>query len=358
MNRSSLYGVSLAARKRQNYTIPLPKIMMPISVTFLLCSHMPSTELDRAPLKGALWAITGLIGLGSLWLLADIMLQRQAVGREQAKLQRLATDFTTALDRGMAQRAAIAFAAADDPALPTITDPALLQQAVQALHDQDPAFTWIGILSPTGTVQASTNGILIGADSSQRPVYTEGKKGRWIGDVHDALMLAKLLPSPDGEMLRFVDFTAPIRRNDGSLAGVFAVHMGWTWAQKVRDEILHRNAENRGIDLLIISAEGSLLLGRPGEIGGKPSSALGIAGKHGTAIERWQNGVDYVVAAQVSKGEGVYPGLGWIILARKALNDVTASQQAIRLWIWPAILAASVLVGTVGWARALKRSGN
>jgi len=297
--------------------------------------------------------------LGSLWLLADILLQRQAVERDQTRLQNLAADFTAALDRGIALRAAAAFAAAEDPALPAIIDnPALLPPIVQALHDREPAFTWIGIISPSGIVLASTNGILVGADSSQRPVYIEGKKGRWVGDVHDALMLAKLLPSPDGEMLRFVDFTAPIRGGDGTLAGIFAVHMGWTWAQKVRDEILHRDAGNRSIDLLIISAEGSLLLGRPGEIGSKPSSALGIAGKPGTALERWQNGVDYIVAAQASKGEGVYPGLGWIILARKALNETTADQQTIRLWIWPAILAASVLVGAIGWMRALRRSGH
>lgn len=320
---------------------------------------MPHTELDRAPLRGTIWALAAFVLLGGLWLLVDTWLSQRAIRQDEAGLQSLASSFASALDSDMARRANHVFSAGRNPLLAANLDSAkFLSSFVRSLHDVDPAYTWIGILSAEGRVLASTSDLLLGADSSQRPVFTEGHRAPWIGDVHDALMLAKLIPGPNGEMLRFVDFAAPIKDESGVLRGALAVHVGWHWAQQLRDKLLHGNGNQQHTDLLIISKEGSLLLGRAGEIGSKPSSKLAIAGKTGSGVERWQNGMDYIVAAAQSQGFGDYKGLGWLTLARKPLVNIGGLQQSIRLWIWPALIAVAVGFGAIGWSRALRKSGH
>lgn len=47
------------------------------------------------------------------------------------------------------------------------------------------------------------------SDISERPVFIQGAKGDFIGDVHEALLLSDLLPNPANEPLRFVDISSP-----------------------------------------------------------------------------------------------------------------------------------------------------
>ncbi|MEW8971560.1 MAG: diguanylate cyclase, partial [Mesobacillus sp.] len=72
-------------------------------------------------------------------------------------------------------------------------------QSAQKLLDQlktsIPVFSWIGLTDSAGKVVAATDEILVGTDISKRPVYQAGKNGKFIGDVHNAVLLANLLPN-------------------------------------------------------------------------------------------------------------------------------------------------------------------
>ncbi len=316
---------------------------------------MPTQELDRAPLRGTIWALAAFLVFSGLWLLGDSLLQRRAMEDETTRLQSLAADYAALLDRDMARRAAHVFGSVHDPALIAgMETPQILPAFVRRLLDADPAYTWIGVLDTKGMVLAATNDLLVGTDSSRRPVFIEGSKAPWIGDVHDALLLAKLIPTTDGEMLRFVDFATPIKDRDNTLLGVLAVHVGWSWARSERDRLLRRR-EAQHTDLLILSADGSLLLGQPGEIGAKPSSKFIGASTPTSGVERWPDGRQYLVAATPTRGFSDYGGLGWVVLARKPLGRVAGPQEPVRLWIWPALVVVAVGFGTIGWSLALRR---
>lgn len=71
----------------------------------------------------------------------------------------------------------------------------LLNQLKKSL----PVFTWVGFLDKTGNVVASTDQILQGTNISQRPVFQQALKGTFVGDVHDAVLLSKLLQSKTGK---------------------------------------------------------------------------------------------------------------------------------------------------------------
>lgn len=101
---------------------------------------------------------------------------------------------------------------------------------------------------------AATDGILLGENLSERPVYQEGIKGKFIGDVHNAVLLAKLLPNPTGEPLQFVDISFPLKDSKGHIQGVLAAHLSWEWAKEVEESVLAPlKREEKDIEFFIVS---------------------------------------------------------------------------------------------------------
>jgi len=68
-----------------------------------------------------------------------------------------------------------------------------------------PLYSWIGIVQTDGTVKAATGDMLIGADVSSRGWFQEALDGPYVGDVHDAMLLAGLMGASELEPLRFID---------------------------------------------------------------------------------------------------------------------------------------------------------
>lgn len=66
-----------------------------------------------------------------------------------------------------------------------------MTRLLNKIKENYPAFAWIGVANLQGTVIASTDGVLTGQSIAKRPVFVEGIKDEFIGDVHDAVLLAK-----------------------------------------------------------------------------------------------------------------------------------------------------------------------
>ncbi|MFC0407638.1 diguanylate cyclase [Roseomonas elaeocarpi] len=124
-----------------------------------------------------------------------------------------------------------------------------------------PNFAWLGIADPAGRVVASSSNLLLGADVSARPWFARGRDGLFVGDVHDAVLLARLLPQRDGEPWRFVDIALPLRSPDGRLLGVLGAHIDWRWAAAQERSTVLPFGSRRGIDLLVVARDGEVLLG-------------------------------------------------------------------------------------------------
>lgn len=105
--------------------------------------------------------------------------------------------------------------------------PDSMQAAVDSLATNDEKTSWVGIAKADGTVLAASRGLLVGENVASRPWFNEGLKGSFAGDVHEAVLLARLLNPEGDEPLRFIDFAAPIRNADGSVWGVLGTHVNW-----------------------------------------------------------------------------------------------------------------------------------
>lgn len=111
-------------------------------------------------------------------------------------------------------------------------DTAQVQRELDALQASYPFYAWIGVTDPAGQVQASTGGLLHGTNVAQRPWFSNALRGINLGDVHEALLLARLLGNAEREPLRFIDVAFPINGAGGQPAGVLGAHLSWQWARE------------------------------------------------------------------------------------------------------------------------------
>ena len=76
------------------------------------------------------------------------------------------------------------------------TDPSSVRAQLEHLQRNYDVPSWIGVTDGSGTVIASTGGLLEGSSIAQRPVFIEGRQALWVGDVHDDAIPAT--PQPHG----------------------------------------------------------------------------------------------------------------------------------------------------------------
>ncbi len=157
------------------------------------------------------------------------------------------------------------------------TTPKVASAMLHALRDAVPEFSWIGLINAEGTVLAATDDILLGKSIAKRPVFLEGMKGNFVGDVHDAVLLANLLPNPTGEHMKFVDVSSPVHDHKGSVTGVLAAHLSWGWVREVEKNMLQKAAVGKGVELFVVAADGTVLQGTPALLG-KPLELPLLAG--------------------------------------------------------------------------------
>lgn len=230
-----------------------------------------------------------------------------------------------------------------------------IDRLLEQLKKSMPVFSWVGYLDVKGEVISSTDNILLGENISERPVFKEGIKGPFIGDVHDAVLLAKLLPNPSGEPLQFVDYSTPIYNKQGNTIGVLGAHFSWEWSRLVEKSIIAPMQERlKGVEVFVVSEkDNTILLGPKGVIGKKLNSyAVNQArsGKNSWILDTdTDNNKSYLTGYSYGDGYLNYPGLGWSVIIRQPAEIALASVHQLEKFIILAGMATAVLFGIIGW---------
>jgi len=175
-------------------------------------------------------------------------------------LQAHADALRDALDRGMAHHYEEVNVIAQLDQVSRSSDPQAVRRALDNVHSSFPQFTWLGLADTRGVVIASVDGLLQGANVSARPWFSGAQHGSFVGDVHSAVMLEKLLPA-QSEPWRFVDVAIPVRGAGGELRGVLGAHLSWTWAAQIKRELVDQVIEQHRAEALVLAANGTVLLG-------------------------------------------------------------------------------------------------
>lgn len=287
----------------------------------------------RSGLRGLVALVSAALIVGMAALMAQTTSERsrrqleQEIGRS---LSEVAHQMVDKLDTDMWARANQVSVISQ---IPAVRDPVVAQKVVDELKARDPTVAWVGVTNLAGTIVAASGGILIGVDASARPVHLEGLKGLFIGDVHDAVLLASKLPNPSGEPMKFVDVSAPLKDEQGKVVGALAAHFSWAWAREIQRSLLRSMEGRPGLEAVIVGADGTVLLGPGGDFGGQldlESIRIARGGYRNWAVETWPDGGRYLTGVAFGSGHGDYKGLGWTVLARQPAEVAYAPADDLR----------------------------
>ena len=203
---------------------------------------------------------------------------------------------------------------------------------INQLQGSFPSFSWVGVTDADGIVRASSGDVLLDSDISMRPVFIEGAKGEFIGDVHEGMLLSDLLPNPSKEPLRFVDISSPLYNQEGSFKGVLAAHLNWEWAPERVAMTTESFSDSKKIEVLVLSRDFDVLLGPNMLIGESLTRTMAQidknSGPHWASIT-WPDHKTYLTGFITSTGYDDYNGLGWTVVVRQPVE--TAYKNIVQL---------------------------
>lgn len=265
-----------------------------------------------------------------LLLVVERFARKHAARTATTALAQLGWQMRDQLDRGMAYRYEELRILAGLQELQPSAPPAQMRAVLERVQQSFPLYAWIGWTHRDGRVEAATGGLLEGQDVSKRPWFQGGVQGAFVGDVHAAVLLEKLLP-PQQEPWRFVDIAMPIVDTKGALQAVLSAHLSWQWARDLHRSLLAPAETAYGAELFVVDAQGQVLLGPPGTEG-RPLDlqvpALRTA--NGAAMRSWGDGLRYATAIVPTVGHQNYPGLGWVVVVRQSEQLAFADYHQLR----------------------------
>lgn len=234
--------------------------------------------------------------------------------------------------------------------LPGVDDAARNQGLLRDLFDMMqlnyPDYAWIGVTDTEGRVQVASRGMLEGISVAQRPWFQAGRKEPYVGDIHEAALLAKLLPVQGDEPLRLIDVAAPIHDDHGVVIGVIGAHLSWQWAETMRQGLLQPLALTDPVEILVVNHYGEVVLG-PKEWRGRrleiPSVRRVKRGESSAVLETWPDGNDYLTGFAPTIGRDTFESLGWAVLVRKDVRLAFEPVAELRRQIWLAALALTLM---------------
>ena len=308
----------------------------------------------RAQISFASGGIALLLSLALSYFAAENSRQ-QIEQSEGESFMRRAKSTLDVLDRGMFERSReIQNAAILDDIREARVPIARKRDILERLQHTFNAYAWIGICDANGIGLVGTGKYLEGKDLSKRPWCTQGRDRYYIGDMHDALLLSKLLPNPSGEMFYLVDVAAPVIDKNGVLQGVLCGHIFWEWAEEVLD-----SKQTPGKDIFLLTQDGLVLSGPEAarselaKLAPLTMQAIQQAGhESGYLLEKWSNGKTYLVGYAKSSGYRDYPGLGWISLIREDVTQAFAPARQLRQNILLMGCMLGLLFAWLGWVMA------
>ncbi len=304
---------------------------------------------------------TGLVSLAAITILAFVaagMSRNEMVRRITSDITLSARMLASQLDIEMFERFSDIRQLANTPALVRAWEGPIAERRalLDELRASMPIYAWVGFADPAGQVVAASGGMLEGQSVAQRPWFQGGLKGPFVGDVHEAVLLASLLaPAASGEPLRFVDIAFPVRSPDGRLLGVLGAHLGFAWVEDLRQGALQGDPDK---EVWVLSADGQMLVGP--KLPAPPFSPERIAHMTASRFGAFEeaHGIEAtLVSYAVAGGARDYPGLGWIVVARQDASmafDLPTRVGASIIALGALVLVVTILV-TVWVARRIVR---
>lgn len=312
-----------------------------------LFSRMQKAEI-RTRWAASFFVLALLVFSVTGWL-SGMVAGRAAERSSSALLSQIASSVASQLDTEIVERLReIERLAEFESSLMRDMSQAQWRSALNSVLRINRSFSWIGVTNEQGRVLAATHGLLEGRSVEQRPWFQAGREMPVVQDVHEAKLLAQVLPaSPSGEPLRLMDVAAPLKRGD-QMVGVLGGHLNLDWAEARRSAALAEQDPSMKLDIVVVDRSGAIILGPRTP---QPPKAIADQARRqaGPKVQVWSDGHEYLTAAQTSRPVGEYKGLGWTVVVRQP--RAVALETA--MWLQTRIVAFGVLgalaFGALAW---------
>jgi diguanylate cyclase (GGDEF)-like protein/PAS domain S-box-containing protein len=303
----------------------------------------------RARLAGT-FAIAALVVFGGTGAVVTALTEGATQRQLEVRTARDAAALRDRLDAALHERFqdVKSLALFDTPAA-TERSVALFRSVLSRRQRAHTEFAWMAYVDASGKVIASTGGVLDGADASQRPWFTNGLRGPYLGDVHPSTVLQSMQP-PGSEAPRVLDFAFPATDDGGRATGVIVAQVSWNAMRELADSV--RYEAGSGAELLVVAANGTVLLGPP-DLEGKPLDMDRAKLPVGSgANAAGSDGRTYVAAASATRGHGEFPGFGWTVVARQDHAAAYAPARQVKAIIATAVFVFIAIFMLAGFAVA------
>lgn len=301
----------------------------------------PGAEKTSLSLKALLSIGSGLL-ISTLVMILSAVIEPEATGQIEkrigSELQELAFQMHDKLHRGLLERLHDIRLAANLGAFAERAEPRHTKEALlHWLRHIYPEYTWIGLVDSKGDVIAQTESSVTDANLAHEAWFRAGLKGPYLGTT----VASRVLPSlASDQPSRFVDLAAPVVDEDSrDVVGVLGAHLSWTWAEEAERSLLAPLRQRRDTELLVLNADGVVVLGSPDLTGKRldiPSVRAAQAGSTGYSVSYWPDGNRYVTGFTAGDRGSRDFGLGWLVLARQdaatALDPVVDLQRHLLVW--------------------------
>ena len=296
-----------------------------------------------------LGAVTLVLAVPS-YVYVDRVYSRQLADDRSQALQDLATATARTLAENLRERRREIDLLAETTLFRNadFSDPEL-RDSVERLQASYPYYSWIGFSDATGTVRASANDLLLGADVSKRPWFGAGLQDSFVGDVHSALLLSKLLPQePGAGPMRFIDFAAPVRDKNGDVRGVLAAHAHWRWATDVVKAIAPNLGGPDRVEIFLVNQDNTILY--PDAEVGKTQLPQSMTAEHGSMMTTWGGSMKYLTAYTAVPEPTTRTPLGWRVVVRQPAEQALARVNELqRAFLLGAIVGTIVFLVLARW---------
>jgi len=302
--------------------------------------------------------LTLLVGLPVYWYVDKVFAAQLVVERGNS-LRDLATAVSAVVAENIRERQREIDLLAQTPLYRrTSLDNPDVAKSLERVQKSYPHYTWIGVTDVEGKVLSATKGMLAGVNVAKRPWFINGLEGSFVGDLHEAVLLAKLIPADPGRgPMRFIDFAAPVHDDQGRLRGVLGAHAEWRWATDVVNVMMPRNAAATGMEVFIVNRDGAIIYPEGGE-GQRPIRLPArIDTSRPFVLDDWGTGTRYVSTVVPVRELLPDKPVSWRIAVRQPASETLAAVDALQkaMLILAAAAIAILLILTFWVASVLSR---
>jgi signal transduction histidine kinase/CheY-like chemotaxis protein len=280
-----------------------------------------------------------------LLLLIDQNIKTAAIAKASESQSKQATFFATLIDADIAESLSTISSRAANMHNLHMSD-SDVQNSLNSLQKSLPKFSWVGYTDTNGTVKAATQGMLVGKDVSMRPWFIEGQIKNTTIDVHDAILLAKMLKEDDAHSpMRFIDVASPVLDKKGTPIGVLGGHLSISWLNSQLSFYTRANEINKSSSPFVLGHDGQYRFGNQEAYAGLEGLENFWRGNKSSGfvlLNHKNNGQMLVSFAK--HNAGILPKeMGWVTVISTPIDVVLASSTETRLLSASGVIALALM---------------